>query len=381
MFSFHGKRTLKYLSFGLIFIMVLSMVALATETTSEEHVFIDADETIKGPGFYAGDTVQIDGIIDGITFVAGREVRINGEIKGDLFAAAQEIIIDGKINGNLFSAGENIVINGKVKGDVFGAAKEINITKEAVNYRDVFVAGSKIVHTGKIDRQLFAAAQDMNIHGSIDDDVKLDVENLKIHDSAVIKGNVAYSSSNQGSISPNAQVTGKIDWNEITPDEEATGEGQNKFTPMLISLAGALLLWLIITFWRPQFWIRTSEVILGQSLKTIGVGFLVLLVTPILAILLMITVIGIPLGIILSLIYGVSIYLTKIIVAVALGYGIAKKFSWPEKHKGVWLVLLGLVILTLLSNLPFIGFIVKLVTIVLGLGSLLLTYAKPVSQN
>jgi hypothetical protein len=118
-----------------------------------------------------------------------------------------------------------------------------------------------------------------------------------------------------------------------------------------------------------------------QPLKTLGLGALALIVTPILAIILMITLIGLPLGIILGLIYGVTLYLAKIIAAVFIGYWLAQKFSWPVIHKGVWLVLLGLAIIALLTKIPLIGFLLWLLVIFTGLGSVILSFAKPVNEH
>ena len=95
----------------------------------------------------------------------------------------------------------------------------------------------------------------------------------------------------------------------------------------------------------------------------------------------MITVIGLPLGIILALTYGVILYLAKIIAAVFIGYLLAARFSWPVIHKGVWLVLLGLALIALLTKIPVLGFVLWLLVIFAGLGAVILVAVRPTPND
>ena len=93
-------------------------------------------------------------------------------------------------------------------------------------------------------------------------------------------------------------------------------------------------------------------------------------------ILAMVTVIGIPIAIILGTVYPIALYLSRIIVAVFIGQWLAKRFKWPELHKGVWLVLLGLIILGALRMPPYIGFLSSLLIVMAGLGSLVMDHHR-----
>ncbi|MDX9872698.1 MAG: hypothetical protein RBT41_09795, partial [Clostridia bacterium] len=63
--------------------------------------------------------------------------------------------------------------------------------------------------------------------------------------------------------------------------------------------------------------------------------------------------------------------------AVFIGYWLAQRFSWPEIHKGVWFVLLGLAVIALLGKVPFLGFLMWLVILFAGLGAVFLSFASP----
>lgn len=351
---------------------------LPDSAVSGNNVVVPAGQNVKGPGFFAGGNVRILGNIDGTTFVAGHDVTVDGTINGDLFVAGRRVKINGKVTGNVYGAGEDLRINGTVSGDVFGAGQDVEVEESASFGRDGMLAGETITFSGQAGRQLFAGGEKVVLQGIVHDHVKLYAENLTVQDGAVVEGNLTYSSPNKGTISGQARISGKTEWKKVVPSSErkqATWQGD--LLEILWSLTAALLVWFIVRVWRPHIWAETAQIISEQPLKTLGMGALALILAPILAIILMITVIGIPLGIMLGLVYGASIYLAKIIVAVFLGSWLARKFSWPEIHQGVWLVLLGLAIYTVLVKLPMVGFLAVLLTIFAGLGSIVLAFGKP----
>lgn len=386
---FTTKKT--QISFFLLFfscLMFFSTPLLANELKSfaghyqgDEYITLEAGQTIKGPIFYGGKIVKIDGNIDGTAFIAAQEIRINGEINGDLIAAAQQIIISGKVEGNTYSASQDLLISGTIKGDALGFAQKTETSREALIQRDALMAAEKIVHQGEINRQLLAFGNEIRIDGKVSDDIKLGVENLTILDKAEVGGNLLYASENKALLSSKAQVKGRTNWEKVALSQyrevNKKEEYQDNIMGIIIGLAGALLIWFLIRIWRPRLWTETIKPIKEQPIKTLGLGALALILTPIVAIIFMVTVIGMPLGIILALVYGVFLYLAKIVVAVFLGYSLARYFSWPELHKGVWLTLLGLSLLALLTKLPYVGFLTQILIIFAGLGALIMYYLKP----
>jgi Protein of unknown function, DUF583. len=338
---------------------------------------LKSGQTLNGPGFFGGNLVQVDGTVEGTTFAAGQEVRINGIINGDLFVAGQTIYINGKINGNIYAAGQNLSIGGQNSGDVFSAGQNVDITKEAVIGRDLFAAGARVSQGGTVQRLFSGGGSDILISGSIGQDANLEAENIQLLDGAVIKGNLSYKSAKEASIASGSLINGQTNWQYIsTQPKQAKNAPADFLRSTLLSIGSALLIWFLVRIWRPDLWAKNARFIAEQPLKTLGTGALALLVSPLLIILIMVTVIGIPIGIILGLVYGVTIYLSKIVVAVFIGSLLTKRFNWTEKHKGVWPVLLSLVILVFLLKVPILGFLVWLLVVFAGLGSLVMSNLK-----
>ena len=111
---------------------------------------------------------------------------------------------------------------------------------------------------------------------------------------------------------------------------------------------------------------------------TSGLGVLFLLVTPVAAILVCITMVGIPVGIAALFLYAIAIYSAQVFVGTWLG----EKILGAGVGFGPTLgrLALGLAIIRLLRLIPYLGALVGAIVVVWGLGALVLTlyrYMRP----
>lgn len=368
------KSRLAFVGVALIILMMFfSSIAFAEVATYEGgFVQLKYGQVLDSMGFFAGTNINIEGDVEGTTFAAGQNIVVSGDINGDLFVAGQTINILGNVTGNIYVAGNGIVIDGASERDTFAAGQQIRLGSEAIIGRDLTIAGAMINLDGTVGRDLNGGAANISINGMVGRDAKLEVDTLNVSSDAVIGGDLNYRSEREGILESGSTVMGQTDWTYVDRSEEVEPPSpfRNYFWKLL-GIGSALLIWLIMRLWQPTFWKKTSERIYDKPLKTMGIGALVLIVTPIIIVLFMITVIGIPVGILLGMLYGVSIYVSKIIVATFLGYWAMNQFGWREIHLGVWLFLLGYVILMLLTMIPYFGGVLQLFIIIYGLGALL----------
>ncbi|OEF96698.1 polymer-forming cytoskeletal protein [Desulfuribacillus alkaliarsenatis] len=366
----------------LVVLAVLLVTATATFAFSDipdyfrAHTDVDLEraEYIKGPVFYAGNQVRLAGTIDGTAFLAGTRVVIDGTVDGSLFVAGQEVVINGVVTGNLYAAGQEVRINGQVIGDVIGAGRRVHTSESGVLERDMLVAAETIFSSGTINRQMLGAGVNVVINGAVGDDVKLAVEQLEIRNSASISGNLYYTSPYEAQVGQQSEIAGDVTWRHV--DERVIERRDTSVFEQLFkigaSIVAALIVWYVIYVLSPNFWRGASEPLRKTPFKTLGIGLLLLIATPIIAVIAITTVVGIPVGLITLAVYGTSLYFTKIILAAAIGYLLADKLGWTEKHGGIWLVLLGLVVILILTSIPYIKIITYIVMVLGGLGSLLM---------
>lgn len=141
-----------------------------------------------------------------------------------------------------------------------------------------------------------------------------------------------------------------------------------KFFSAVFGLAVSLILGLL--FWR--LWPKKAEEIntiigsrFGQSLL---VGFIALVIFPMIVLLLLVSLIGIPLLFILVPFFLFLLWFSKILTAFYLGKRILVNQTM------FWSLLLGLLIYYFFKLVPFVGLLAALIFITAGLGALFLSF-------
>jgi hypothetical protein len=101
-----------------------------------------------------------------------------------------------------------------------------------------------------------------------------------------------------------------------------------------------------------------------------GWGILYLILAPIIAIATALTIIGIPVAIIMVLLFITVIFFSRIFAALAVGRKITQMY-WKSKQESlVWQAIIGVVLLWILFALPAVGWIISGVSVVWGLGGI-----------
>jgi hypothetical protein len=111
---------------------------------------------------------------------------------------------------------------------------------------------------------------------------------------------------------------------------------------------------------------RAAALIGGDTLKSLIVGLVMLIVPWIVIALLFVTVVGIPLAIGLTVLWGFAAFLGWLVVGLAIGQKLLPRSRTAARPYGA--AFLGVIILMLLGWIPFVGLIV----LWLGLGAVTL---------
>ena len=108
-------------------------------------------------------------------------------------------------------------------------------------------------------------------------------------------------------------------------------------------------------------------------IKTSLIGFLVLIIVPIISIITLFTKLLSPLALITILIYGISIYLSSLLVSYIIGNYIDDKFN--NKDNKYISLLMGIVIVKIIKLIPVIGGLFSFIILIYGMG-LIFNYIK-----
>ncbi|MCH7541465.1 hypothetical protein IH981_01650, partial [Patescibacteria group bacterium] len=121
----------------------------------------------------------------------------------------------------------------------------------------------------------------------------------------------------------------------------------------------------------PRFSRETVSTLRKRPWSSLGIGFLTLILTPIVFVILLITVIGIPLALILLALYLISLYLARIFVIYWIGLTLFERTG--RKIHEVWALIVGLVVYYIITLVPIAGGLATLLVVLFGLGAAILT--------
>ena len=354
-----------------------SAPVLAADLRSGDTITVASGEVIDDDLYIAGESIVIDGTINGDLWAVGREVTVNGTVNGSIVAAAETINVNGDVAHAARLAGETLNIRGDVGGDLIAFCSAANIASTAEIGGDLLVGAGNVRIDALIEGDVKGGAGEVTITNGVRGNVELEVDNLTVASTANIEGDLTYTSENEAEIESGAQVGGTTTHQPVEeePAKAALGAGiaataMGKVVAFLMILVVGIIIILIM----PRRIVSMADSIRMYPLPSLGWGAVILFATPIAAIIVCFTVIGIPVGLIALAVYGIAIYLSQIPVALLIGRLIIRR-STEVESKGllVGALALGLVILGILRLIPFLGFWVGLATALFGLGAVVVS--------
>lgn len=356
---------------GFLFFLIIPLSAHAYAVKSGNSVTVGKDETIDGNLFASGQTITIDGAVNGDVICAANTVNINGPVEGDIICAAQSINVNGQVNGSVRAAGNSININGVVAKNVMAFGSTIYLGENAEVGWGMLMACNNADIKGKIGRDLYGTAAKAIVSGEIGRDARLKMDNgeLDIADNAVINGSLTYTSIYQARIAQSAKIS-KGSYQNLPKTPSKSEEAAGKIFGGLFSIFSALVVGLVlITVWRDKIIQITGK--MPDNIKAaIGWGMILMFITPIIFILLLFTIIGIPLAFMLIVLWLIALYASKILVSIMIGRNILKKLKSKYKDSLIWAMIIGVIIAWILFTIPMLGWIFNLAAAWWGLGAI-----------
>ena len=378
----HSLNILTIIVITTLLMLFSATTVLAFDARSDDTINIPEEE-ITNDDLYAGaNVITIDGTINGDVWAAARTISIGGLVDNSVMAIAQTIDISGDIGHTVRVVGETVSISGDIAGDLFIAGNKITIADNAHIKGDLLLGGGVILVNGIVDGDIKGGGGEITIGNKVGGDINLEVSELTILSTANIKGNLTYIGENRAEVQSGAQING-ITTHKLSEAKEDQPDSfflalLSSIKMKLIGFLMALLAGLLIILIAPKRLASIAESISSRPGPSVGWGALLLFATPIAAVVICITIIGLPVGLITLALWGIAIYLAQIPVGLFLGQWIISHFRDVEDNRGIMIGALatGLIILKLLSLIPHLGFFVGLAIVLFGLGSVIVNIRK-----
>lgn len=379
------SRHLALAAFGIILViatLALPLLAGASTYRAGFNVEISRTDPLSGNLYISATDVTFNANAPADVYIMAVTGNVNGSIDGSLTLLAGHTNVRADVDGSLLVAGGSVTIRGRVGGDVVVAGGNVALTEQSVIDGDVIVTGGDIRMEGLVGGTVHGSAMSIEHSGTVDGDMELQASRLVLDSSARVTGDVRYQSALEAEIAPLARVTGTIERTDATP---WSGIGGGALSPFgaLLRLTWLLLVGSAVVAGAPRLANRVAEHG-APLLQPAAIGIVSLFLIPVVAVLLLNTVIGIPIGILLLVLLAIGLYMSQIFAGLTIGRLLLPR-SWRDGTRGFLLLAMtiGVLLIALLKMLPipFLGLIVTAIVTFWGLGSAILLVTDLTSRR
>lgn len=362
---------------------------LSLDLDDSGDVFIlAADVTLNGrvggdvDGFAAD--VSIDADIGGDINIGSADFRQRGRVGGDINIGAADISIEGDVLGEANLGAADITISGRIHGDLNAGGASVVLRDGSFVGGQAELGGRDVEVRGQIIGDTKITGRDVRISGEISGPLEIEARNVHFEAGARIAGPVAVRSENEPVIGEGVVMPQDITFDRRTwTDREFGDYGGPNFNFQVgppgwafssVFAFSAFVLGMLAALIAPRSVGRIAMAFRRRPWVSGLLGLVVLAVSPVLVltlmVLLMITIIGIPLGLILLFAYPVILFLGFAFGGMAIGDLI---FNRKGGQAGLGLRALSffvaVIAIAALGAIPVLGWVLGPLVLCIGLGA------------
>lgn len=363
---------------------------LSLDLDDSGDVFIlAADVTLNGrvggdvDGFAAD--VSIDADIGGDINIGSADFRQRGRVGGDINIGAADITIEGDVLGDANLGAADIAISGRIHGDLNAGGASVVLGESAFVGGEAEIGGRDVVVRGQIMGETRINGREVHISGEIAGPLDIEARNVYFDEGASVAGPVTVRSQNepviaQGVVMPEAVTFTRTDWTDREfgdyggPKFKFNKVGPPAWAFSSVFAFSAFVLGMLAVLIAPRSVGHIATAFRRRPWVSGLLGLVVLAVSPVLVltlmVLLMVTIIGIPLGLILIFAYPVVLFLGFAFGGMAVGDLV---FNRKGGQAGLGLRALSffvaIIAIAAFGAIPVLGWVLGALVLCIGLGA------------
>ncbi len=364
-------------------ILFIACVALLLPLSTHAALIKGGDEyslrqldVVTGDLYVGAGTASIAGVVRGDLSVGGGTVLYSGYTAGDILVGGGTVTLTGRANDDVRVVGGTVIVSGPIAGDLIVAGGQVRVESTASIAGDVLVGGGRVVFDGPVQGNVRVYGGQVDIESIVNGSVEAAADKLVIGPRARIRGDLIYRAPQRAVIANSAVIDGKTIYKE-TKDFAAMGK-----TSVREAVTAFLGLWLILKFIMTLLIALIIALLFGNLAHelvyrvvhepwwTVLMGFVLLVSLPVATLLICMTIVGIPIGILALLMYAFFILLSIPLASLICGVWAIKLIKKESTIAVTWqAAVLGALIYTVLGFIPILGWVVKLLFVLAALGA------------
>ena len=329
-------------------------------------------EPIRDNYYAAGERVALPAPVAGDAVMAGRIVTIGYPVEGDVLAAGWRVTVAAAAADDVRAAGAEVQITSPVDGDLTAAGGEVIVAAGTRIGGRTWLSGGTVRMDGILEREVHVAANTVRIGGEVHAPLRVVAQSLEILPGAKVTGPVRYEGATAPVVAEGAAVTQPITYRNIDAAEARAAKWPRGISSVVFAVhvfIGGLLLLLV----APRFATRPALALTAAPGRSLLAGLMLVVTVPFVALLLIISVIGLPAGLVLAALYAAALFVAVVTTALFIGMAeerLLKRAPADNRAQRVAWLAAGVATLAILRLVPVLGTVVVFVAIVIGLGAL-----------
>lgn len=357
---------------ALLGLVLAAVPALAAERTAADLVLVDETTVIADDLYAAGNRIVVEGRIDGdLVASAFADVVISGTVTGDVMVVAGSVTVTGDVGGSVRAVAPEVVVAGTVQGDVVTLGWEPGVAGSIDG--DVLVWGWDATVGGDVGGDLEGQSRVLALTGTVRGGVDVTVDRLRVGEDAVVEGDLGYRSPHPSQEVDQAEVGGTVVHRSPLAANvrvRALFVLAKVLLGLMAAVVGLLVMWAV-----PGRSDRVAAAVRRTPVRSWLIGLAVtvapLVVVGLAAVLLALTPTQAALPV-LAVMAPVFLAVVGLVAAAGLVAPVAVYPVLGDLRAGarspVRAFLLGAVVVTLLSLVPWLSWVVAVVVVPLGIG-------------
>jgi cytoskeletal protein CcmA (bactofilin family) len=364
------------LKLGIIALWLFALNAPAIEFIQTNQFVVSESESIPEETWLSAQLIDISGVFSNDLLATAPEIALNGTFNGDVWCMGDSITGAGIFRHSARILSRTAQIQGTHYGSVIAAGTTVKIDRSAILYGDLLCLGENVIIEGSVRGKARVLAQRVTLGGQFNKNLSIAAREIVILPGTIINGDLSYSAQDELVLPSSVTLNGKLE--RHVPGVVSRPLLKRNLAAHFMMALAALFAGLVFCRLFPRY-IGTTQYLLHSSRgMCLLSGFAGLVVLPMGAFFLLLTLIGLPLSMLILLFYLILLYLSKIVVALWLGSALLRRKEFNRQKVAAPLAL-GLLLLYTLTGIIAAEMIVNILVIILGLGALLIAlFKKPV---
>ncbi|HTU00761.1 MAG TPA: hypothetical protein VMG58_03055 [Candidatus Sulfotelmatobacter sp.] len=362
-----GRRAACAILCGLLALIGL----LPAAVSAREDGTVVKQGVIRDDLYVSGGDVDVQADVQGDLVAAGGHVSLSRRVQGDATLAGGDVTVSGEVVEDVRAAGGQVGLEGPVGGGVMAAGGRITLARSAQVGKNAWLAGGVVDVDGHVGRRLRAAGKTVRVSGEVDGNADLAGITIEILPTARIHGNLTYRSPGLARIDPGARVDGDI---VHRPASFTARLGRIARIALWVARAmfflGLVVTGILLILLFPDATRLATATVASDPGKSVLLGLVLLLATPIVTVVLLVSLLGIPLGLTLLALFFLWLLFGVLTGVMFLG-DLGARLVRGERSRGwrVLFFLVALLALGLLGGFPLFGALLWAVALLVGLGA------------